>query len=124
MTLLKHCCDLKLAKELKKHKIKQQSQYVWFKLPGDHDFSLKADNGGLVCSKGEHYSAFTLSELAAFFPKNIEWYSGYNIEPKKWSCAYKDLRVEKIIGFNGKTEVNARSKLLLHLLKRGKVKAK
>ena len=124
MTLLKHCCSRKLAKELKKAGIHKQSQYTWCKLPGDSEPFLKSDNGTPHHQNIEYYSAYTLSELAGFFPRNIEWYSGYNIEPKKWSCAYKDQRVEKVIGFNGKTEVDARAKLLLHLLKTGKAKVK
>jgi hypothetical protein len=116
--LKKHCCSLQYAKALKKLGVPQQAQYCWSKLPSDHEYFLKTDNGKPSHQSIEQYSAFMLSELAEFFPKDMEWFSGHNIEHRKWSCAYKEPRIEKILGFNAKTEVDARAKTLVHLLQR------
>lgn len=123
MTLQKHCCSLALSKQLKHYKIPQQSYFVWSCAAGKpNEIYLKRASGNHSDTKDwSFYSAFMLSELAKFFPRDLEWYSGRNIEPRKWSCAFKDTRIEKILGFNGKTEVDARAKLLIHLLKKGRV---
>lgn len=125
LPLEKQVCSLELAMELKSLGVRQESVFCWFQYEGGEPYltwNSKFDDQEMEVSKWQAYpncnptSAFTSAELGVYLGKFISDIS--------YSEHYKDFGVFLDIGkaVRADTEVNARTKKLIFLLKEGIVK--
>ena len=132
MTLENQVCSLELAKKLKELGIQQHSAFWWEqdKVAGRNEWSKEwkclFNNGSKPYSDSHVISAFTVAELGEMLPECFLWqtvtqvaltcakYSG------GWHVRYASTRFQgkrEIDHFeDGKTEADARAKMLIYLL--------
>ena len=115
MKLENQVCSLEHAKRLKELGVKQESLWWWTRLDDSKDFILMSVVNSCAPRIHEGISAFTVAELGEMLPMskvdsckpNKVWVVDYNILTK--TC-------------KADTEANARAKMLIWLLERGKKK--
>lgn len=124
MQLEKQVCSLDLAKRLKELGVKQESLFFWWhKWEGSSD----KDAGRDIVTLNQHSntvviaSAFTVAELGEMLPHthNTTGMCDPNYWEKegrgKWVCT-DDFANNSSPAFYGKTEADARAKMLIYLL--------
>ena len=127
MKLSRQVCSLEPAKKLKKLGVKQESVWYWqrkyfkenkngcFSLTDEKIFILKRES----YSGGEFYSAFTVAELGEMLP-SIDVFTYKNSKQNGYLCLYKPFtmgaRMKAECAKFGKTEADARAKMLIYLI--------
>lgn len=121
MELKNQVIFLPFAKQLKELGVKQESLFYWNIC---HDCEKEYPEGSVKWelsyerSHGENISAFTLSELGEMLPNGCHINFHKNIKGEYW--ARKDWhKGTEPVSFYAEKEVNARAKLLIHLLEGG-----
>lgn len=114
-------CSLKLAIQLKKLGVKQNSFFAWRKFGYKWSAVDPLDLGGVRnFDKDSDISAFTVAELGKIFQIKFD---PFNTTEFGFNCCYfysiyvnedKNLRKQ----FEGKKEANARAKMLVYLLEK------
>jgi len=117
MELKNQVCSLKLAKELKKLGVKQDSLFGW-QVWKDLDTNRRTKMLLAVenYNYGDYYSAYTVAELGNILSKYgnyITWMTNKN----KW--AITRMNYMEFPELDSDTEANARAKCLIYLLKMG-----
>ena len=115
MKLEDQVCSLELSKQLNDLSVKQESLWYWGKYAYGKEY-------GLVCPiyYNEHpyeleCSAFTVAELGEMLPTYIKY--------ERWEFSYRvEYDFKNGYGVQQKTEADARAKMLIWLIKNGKVK--
>jgi len=134
MKIEKQVVSLELAKKLKELEVKQESLWWWIK---SYDRGLNETMEWIVSEydlsqwDGSHieeqYSAFTVAELGEMLPNAID----INILRcmktirGEYICQYRANDVEggkELCYTQADTEANARAKMVLYLVKEGKLK--
>lgn len=112
MKLEDQVCSLNLAKRLNEIGVRQESAFYWILCPLDAvwgvefwEFSMPGPIGG--------YSAFTVAELGGMLP--IGCMSTKIFDDLPWACVL-DVPAFR---FDGKTEADARAKMLINLIEKG-----
>ena len=115
--------SLELAKKLKELGAKQES-YCYWREGNKEDQTFRIVT--MVCCKGGTYSAFTVAELGEMLPDALSIDTMRLDNARKWFWTifadneYSIMRRE----FKGRTEADARAKLLIHLIEEGIIKTK
>ena len=117
MKLEDQVCSLELSKKLKELGFKQESLWYWINMPEgiQCDEGCSYTPGWKITRVGtlsfETASAYTVAELGEMLPKIYKSFKHGN----KWTCnAYMHIPAK-----NGRTEANARAKMLIYLKKEG-----
>lgn len=142
MTIEQQTCSLELAKKLKELGVKQESYFFWaysrkranHHCTGKHHprteclsrafpFSLVSylEKRNLEGGRTEKdwFSAFTAAELGELLPNNTIHYSK---DGDAWCCLY-DNNLQDGHGEFGRTEAEARAKMLIYLVDKKKLLA-
>lgn len=117
--------SLELSKRLKELGVKQDSLVHWMRIPhlmkheilenGDTEVKIleyKFELGNPFAwnvEKEDSWPAFTVADLGEMLPVMVQSYRTFK---EHWECVYDPLE----IGFVGKTEADAREKMLIYLL--------
>lgn len=125
MYLENQVCSPELSKRLKELGIKQESLFYW----ADGSIVISIDMDLLISDKkvrnstsSHHdsdediykiYSAFTVAELSEMLPI---WFDSGKRENDDWICRVMEVRKNKKHHSFGKTEADARAKMLIYLL--------
>ena len=128
MKLENQVVSLELAKRLKEMGVKQESIFGWVEIlekgstPNPHVFYRdleKASDYDMVSGDviaGE-YAAFTTSELGEMFDGYCFTRRAYSsAKDENWLCRWQDVHGINEKKFYGKTEADARAKMLIYLL--------
>lgn len=113
MKLEKQVCSLELAKRLKELGVKQESYFYWsYDLLDSHTIRHQAKGWGA------DYSAFTVAELGEMLPEQVP-YKDDGADDISFLLSGKQdglWWVNYTKGFTEKTEVDARARMLIHLI--------
>jgi hypothetical protein len=131
MRLEEQVTSLDISKRLKTLDVPQESLFYWYKSVYTEAHPDGWKIGGLEVKpyEGEKYSAFTVAELGAMLPAEIDHY--YSLRLTKDSLiryhyvVYKPVAegTEVLFAVGDETEADARAKALLYLLKGGYIKS-
>jgi len=133
MTLEDQVCSLDLARKLKKLGVKQNSAFWWeqVKIAGKNvwskEWKLSFNNYSMPYDNSHITSAFTVAELGAMLPVQVETGEGLTgiqsellqltkgsfPDGNLWQVMYYD-----VIFMNAKTEADARAKMLIYLIEK------
>jgi hypothetical protein len=105
-------CSPELSKRLKELGVNQQSLFAWVKTaegPDDYKYLAYRPDGLWV----DEISAFTAGELGEMLPI---WFHSRKRENDDWVCRVMEVRTNKNHHSFGKTEADARAKMLIYLL--------
>lgn len=128
MELEKQVANLELSKRLKELGVNQESLFYWDMFDQEDDgsplYKISAD-----CNRydASDYAAFTVAELGEMLPSNLNHAVPDDIPTGMWLNFDKSDDGEWIIGYGedginhhevleGKTEADARAKMLIYLL--------
>lgn len=129
MTLEKQVTNLELSKRLKKLGVKQGSLFYWRMVPGMAEPYLRQKDSKWQRWQypNQHYSAFTVAELGEMLPETLG--KGFDVEQYKYATLDEPYQLEAsdyvgtaqriphlVYQAKGKTEADARAKMLIYLL--------
>ena len=109
------CCDLKYAKKLKELGVKQEGVFCYWQNATTKEWNF---SNHLSHSPSKALSAFTVAELGELLPDNVLSYHWY----KEYTAVARGEDNSIIHSIWADTEANARAKMLIWLIKQGKVK--
>ena len=138
LPLEQQVANLALSKELKELGFPQETYFHWIfrrRLVGRKTKGIIVEPVWVLdcCRYGiteESIAAPTAAELGEILPKGIKTWKGFNPWQKfEWWCNNRDMPFKTLLEgaentyqADGNTEVNAKTKMLIHLAKQGLVK--
>lgn len=139
MTLEQQVCSLDLAKRLKELGVKQESLFLWCNFGKDDwrgpysnidgiSIRLPETPGPYSFTKDDCWewcSAFTVAELGEMLPTLVDGcriITQHGLMGKRWFVTLENMTThEEVYKAEEKTEADARSKMLIYLMKEGKM---
>ncbi len=118
MKLEDQVCSLELAKKLKELGVGQVSSYKWYHMMNGEWYLQKPEFQGAISGHHGDYSAFTVAELGEMFPKGIK---SEKLESGVFLVTHHELDTHHEYK-KGKTEANARAKMLIYLIENNLIK--
>ena len=121
MNIENQVCSLELSKRLKELGVKQESVFWWRWWIPRQGSTYIHDGWKLNIYKGSNteadqhkaISAFTVAELGEMLPT---WFDSAKRQNDDWVCRFMELRTDKKHHSFGKTDSEARAKMLIFLL--------
>jgi hypothetical protein len=111
MKLEDEVCSLEPSKRLRELGVKQESYFFWWPSKSDHVQDHKPEGTVAWCS------AFTVAELGEMFESYCFTRRVYSsARDENWLCKWQDTHGINEVDLYGKTEADARAKMLIYLL--------
>lgn len=128
MKLEDQVCSLELAKKLKRLGVKQDSLFWWINHKNSpfEDYHLISDEWAIHAGfeRNEKYAAYTVAELGEMLPERYLSGKALCDDGAPWNCWCFDemWSIENYNEYRTYTEVEARAKMLIHLLENNLIK--
>jgi hypothetical protein len=121
MKLESQLTSLELSKRLDELGVKQESLFYWVKSanPNYGDWLIAMIDGFNHVYHDEAISAFTIAELGETLP---DWTETVKRAADDWVCIVRHKNDDINYHSFGKTEADARAKMLIYLLENGLIK--
>ncbi len=111
MNLENQVVDQELSIKINKLGFKQESHFYWvqFSEEGSRKKTWElVDSSEFTKENSKHYNAYSVAELGEMLPMQSSTHKNFK---DAWVCEVKDLEDYQV----GKTEANARAKMLIYL---------